>query len=251
MFSKANDFYLRPNFSSIVCASSKAGKTELVRDLIKQWTHVVPESTISMVSFVYESWQPCYDEIIASLPENVIVETHVGVPQSNDSLPTPDEVETNQYLGHPNRPLCRLGSTVHGDDECHILVLDDILNGQTKNTFLTQLFSVFAHHYKISTFLIVQQLYNNTALNRSLTANVEHILLLRSAVASGTLRALQNQYFSGQPQYLSSAYRKIVARGGNYIHIDLTSLCNDNRRVKSGLLKEEVSAGLEKQYALL
>lgn len=240
MFTKVNDFYLRPNFSSIICGSSKSGKSELVRDIIKQWGHVVPDSTITRVSFLYEAWQPSYDEIILSLPSSALVESHLGLPSCNEELPAEDEVEVNEYKEHRNRPMCRLGPSDRSDSQCHIVIVDDLLIRQKKNSFLTSLFGVFCHHYKISTFLITQQLYTNSDLNRSLAANVEHIFILKSSVASGTLRTLQNQYFSGQTQFLLSVYRKIVARGGKYVHIDLTSECNDNRRVKCGVLNNEV-----------
>ena len=239
MFCKVNDFYLRPNFTCIVAGSSKAGKTELVRDIVEQWSHVVPESTIGCVSIIYDTWQPCYDEIISFLPPNAIVESHAGLPNSNDELPLPSDSQTETRNGRIMRPMCRIGTQTYGGQ--HLVLVDDVLQMVKANSFLTRLFSVLSHHNKISTFLITQQIFNNTDLNRNLVRNTEHIIICKSAVASTTLRTLQNQYFVGKNQYLTTAYSKVIACGGRYIHLDLTSNCTDSRRVKSGLLQEEVS----------
>lgn len=244
MFNKINDFYFRPYFTCIVAGSSKAGKTELVRDMISQWEHVVPNSHISRVSIVYDTWQKSYDSIIDSLPSNVLVETHLGLPLNNEELPLSSECEMSQFRDHPSRPMCRIGSNVV-DDGVQIVIVDDVLQGQKHNSFLTSLFSIFSHHYKICAFLITQQIFNNTDLNRSIVRNTEQVIICKSAVATSTLRALQNQFFAGQAQYLNSAYRKIISRGGAYVWIDLSSSCNDSRRVKSGVLTTEVSPVFE------
>lgn len=173
------------------------------------------------------------------MPENVLIETHIGLPGSNEELPLPSGVDVEEYSDHKSRPMCRIGTDAITEG-VHVIIVDDLLTGQKKNSFLTSLFSIFSHHHRICVFLITQQIFNNTDLNRSLARNTENIIICKSAVASGTLRALQNQYFAGQQQYLSSAYHKILAQGGRYIYIDLSSACNDGRRVKCGLLKEEV-----------
>lgn len=240
MFSKINSFYFRPCFTCSVVGSSKSGKTEFVRDFIKDWHHTVPNSKISRLSIFYDTWQSNYDSIIDSLDSSVMIETQCTLPNTNDELHLSDECQVGEYRGHVTRSVCRLGSDVVQDDSVHVVIVDDLIQGQRRNAFLTALFSVLSHHARICAFVITQQLHNNTDLNRSLVRNSEHIIVCKSAVATGTLRALQSQFFSGQDHYLIDSYRKTVARGGRYVAIDLTASSRDNQRVKYGLLSGEV-----------
>jgi hypothetical protein len=208
--------------------------------MIKQWDRIVPNTNISRISFVYETWQPAYDEIIKSLPQHTIVERQLGLPLDNDSLATPDETEWSEYLGHRSRPMTRLGLDVVEDDSLQIVLVDDVLQLQKKNLFLTSLFSIFSHHYHLCVILITQQIFANSDLYRSLVRNTQYILVLKSSVATSTLRALQTQFFIGQPKYLQLAYQKILTKGESYLYIDLSARCDHRYRVKHGLLENEV-----------
>ena len=239
MYSKNNTFHFRESFTAVVSGSSFAGKTEFVKQFIQQWNHTVPGSHISQLSIYYDTWQTSYDAMIDALPKSVIIETFLGIPENNNILPLAKDVEFSEYRGHPCRPVCRIGTTVT-DNGSKISVIDDVVQTQRHNTFLTSLFSVYAQHNKMSTFLITQNIFNGTQLMRSILRNSQMLCIIKSAVAASSLRALQQQYFCGQPNYLSTCYRKIVAGHGNYMIIDLTSRCPDNQRVKTGIFRQEV-----------
>lgn len=218
------------------------GKTEFVRDLVTQWKHTVPNTEIKRLSIVYATWQKSYDDIINSMPLTTLIETRVNLPASNDSLEIDSEVTV--INGRQTRAMCRLGiKPVTGDTtNSHLLLVDDCLIDNPKsNEFLTSIFTIYSHHANLNCIVLMQELFNGTSLNRTLARSAESIILIRSAVTNTILRTLQSQYFVGQQNFLIQAYRKILARGGRYIVIDLSSRCNDLRRVKFGYLKGEAS----------
>ena len=231
------DFYFRPYFTLWLAGSSKSGKSLFARDFITQWSHTMPNTSVTRFSLIYKAWQDSYDEIINSLPMTTLIETRMNLPSSNDDLET--ESETTDNNGRMTRPMCRIGVNPV-DTGIHLCLIDDVLVGQSKNEFLTSLFTVFSHHYHVCVILVSQEIYNHTMLNRTLIRNTDQVVLLKSSVAHTTLRALQSQFFGGQKNFLNLAYTKILTKGGNYINIDLTPSCDDSRRVKHGLLLNEV-----------
>jgi len=241
MFNKStiDDFFFRPPFTCILAGSSKCGKTYFAEQFIRGWSHSIPDCAITRFSLVYTVWQDAYQRMIDSLPPQIFVETHVGLPLTNEALPLPSEVEVTENAGRHTRPLCRLG-VEPVKSGTHVILIDDVLQGHKTCVFLTNLFTILSNHSNISVFLLTQDVHNNTQLNRLLIRNTEELVVFRSALANGILRAIQQQYFYGEPGYLTHAYKKATSSGSRYLNIDLSADCHHAHRVKSGILQNEV-----------
>ena len=238
MYAKNDNFKWKPSFQAMIVGSSKAGKSIFTKNFINQWEHCTTGRPISRLTLFYSVWQDNYSDMLRALPADVLFESHAGLPNTNDDLPTADESTVNEFMGHQCRTATRLGPST--GDGCHVVIFDDLVLGQKQNSFLTSVFSVLSHHFDISVFVITQILFANTDLNRSLLRNCDQVVVCRSAVASSTLRGLQQLYFTNQPKYLADAYAKITAKGGDYVNVNLTPQCLDSQRVRCGVLRSEV-----------
>jgi len=213
---KTTQFYLRPYFSLTIAASSKSGKTIHATEIVKHFDHVVPGCKIGHLSIIYNNWQQSYDQMIDACAEDTIIETHIGLPNSNDELPSISEVETTTRRGRRFRPLTKLTKNRDIDGE-YLLIIDDCIQLQQNNSFAEDLLSIYSHHYKINCILILQQIFVSTPLLKTILRNTEFVTVCASAIANITLQNLQKLFFTGQRQILTKAYRKAFGRNYRFV----------------------------------
>ena len=219
--------------------------------MIIDWSHVTQhKDKLSRLSLIYDSWHKDYDEIVKSLSPTCIVETHQGLPATNQDLP---DAETNSDTSSTH-PLSRIGSHRIDNASHHLILIDDVVQHQRKNDFISQLFTVHSHHSKVSVILIVQSLFTDSPLMRTLARNSDYLIIMQNVQATATLLSLQKLYFPSARGYLTSAAQLAFQNGYRYqmtfnLHksstcryliIDMRPLTDAKYRLKSGLLKNEV-----------
>jgi hypothetical protein len=156
--------------------------------------------------------------LIDSLPDSCIVETRASLPDSNESLPFADQVELIQYGRHKVRPLTRVTETpaIKGDK---LLIIDDVISNQNQNQFVQSLCQVLSHHAQLNIIIIVQKLFVDTPLMKTVVSNSDNIVILKGVGSNSTLVSLQRQYFTNRKGLLTDAAQKAFRLGYRYVYI--------------------------------
>lgn len=90
-----------------------------ISELIKNWEHCITGTKIGKLCLLFSVFQSEYDKILKSLPDGCIVELHQGLPDTNDELPTADDVEIIIQNKLKTRPLTRISDNDEIDGDVH------------------------------------------------------------------------------------------------------------------------------------
>lgn len=146
------DTSLKMGSSFILAGPSSCGKSSFIRDLIK-CRDIMFDRNIKNVYIVCSNVQNIYEDLVKSKDVKKIFY----------EMPTEDEILEIAKIEKPR------GGT--------ILILDDILPEIEKSNLLIQkTFTEIAHHWNMSIFLCVQNLFYKNGLFRTLSLNAAYLI---------------------------------------------------------------------------
>ena len=146
------DASLQMGSSFILAGPSSCGKSSFIRNLIKCRNNIFNKN-IRNVYIVCSNVQGIYEELVKSKDVKKIFY----------EMPTEDEI----------REIAEIEKERGGT----ILILDDILPEIEKSNLLIQkMFTEIAHHWDMSIFLCVQNLFYRSDLFRTLSLNAAYLI---------------------------------------------------------------------------
>jgi hypothetical protein len=203
-------FQFKHPFTCLVAGPTGSGKTVLVRRILKHFNLLLhPEMHTIKVIWAHGQWQNSYNNPIG---HNVLVEY-------TDGLPT--GIEIKEKLPQ-------------------VIVIDDLMAELAKNNDLINLFTKMSHHLRISVIFIVQNLFFQTPIMRTISLNAHYIILLKNPRDKLQVLNLARQLYPGKTLMFMEAYEDAVSQPFSYIKIDLTPDTPDKYRLQTRITPEEV-----------
>lgn len=187
---------LRHPFNLIVAGPTSSGKTTLTRDLLSHHllTTTIKKSKIKVV-WCFGQYQALYSKPI----DNVEV-------IYNEGLITADQMEQ-----------------IHAD----VIVIDDLMQEVASNEQMVNLFTKQSHHMNISVCFIIQNLFFQSRLMRTISLNAHYLILMRNPRDRLQVVNLGRQILPGQSAYFRSVFEDATRAPYSHLMIDLHPLCEE------------------------
>lgn len=119
-----------------------------------------------------------------------------------------------------------------------VIIVDDWMNQIQKHDDLSSLFTVHSRHNNVSVFLMVQNFFHPHI--RTLTLNASHIVLFKNPRDTLSIQNIARQMFPKRTNYLVSAYADATTRPHGYLVINTTQKQDEDFRLTSSFLPEEM-----------
>lgn len=179
--------------AAIIAGSTKAGKSMFVKRLLLEMKEMF-DQPVEQVIFVYAVWQPIYDELEAELKDKITF---------RQDIPGRSEVE---------------GLTE--DMKHRILILDD-QQSKLDSRDVADFVTIFCSHRNLSTFIILQNFYHAGKHLRTISLNVQSIVLFKNYRSSTQVKTLATQMLPGNSSFMVDAYTKSTVAPHGYLFVDL------------------------------
>lgn len=164
----------------------------------------------------------------------------------NLANPVPDRVYW--HYGEYQEKLLELPSFVSlhegFTDTSHIdtsqrnwIILDDLMD--EANLEVSKLFTKGSHHKNLSVFLVVQNLFHQNKIMRTVSLNSHYMIIFKNPRDASQISHLNTQLFPGKKKFLNAAYKQATERPHGYLLLDLTQSTPENHRVLSDILPSE------------
>ena len=191
-------------FTAIVCGPTKAGKTVLVKNLVRASRQLItppPEK----IYWCYSEWQPAYEELLDKV---TFLE---GVP---DTQLFKEDVKTPK-----------------------LVILDDLMQNVKKGT-LDGIFTKGSHHWNLSCVHIVQNLFYDKS--RTSRVNAQYIFLMKNPSDKLQSMNLAKQVFPRNVQYFMESYEDACRKPFGYLLLDLNQATPEYMRLRSKIFPDQM-----------
>lgn len=197
-------FFFKHPFTCLISGPTQSGKTHFTLELLKNVEEMIDMPPTKII-WCYGEYQ---EKVNEGLPKDVILAQGLdaGI----------QEIDRN---------------------ERNLLILDDLMNEAGENRDVAELFTKGSHHRNLSVMMIVQNLFHQGDMMRTVSLNAHYLVLFKNPRDVGQIRTLGNQL--GQTRFLVDAYKQATLRPHGYLLLDLTQGTSDKRRVLSDILPEE------------
>jgi hypothetical protein len=197
-------FKFKHPFTCLISGPTQSGKTYFVENILKNITETISPAPTKII-WCYGEYQDRYN----SFPENIIL---------CEGLSGLDEIDKN---------------------ERNLLIIDDLMQEIGNNNDVAELFTKGSHHRNLSVILIVQNLFHQGKIMRTVSLNAHYLVIFKNPRDAGQIRHLSRQFFPGKVQFLVDAYKQATARPHGYLLLDFTQSTPENRRVLSDIGSQE------------
>ena len=201
------DARLKAPFTALVSGPTGSGKTVLIANLIKQARHVATPPPDEII-YCYGVWQPAYDSLEGT------VTFHRGM------IDIPKDT-----------PL---------DGKNRWLIIDDLMAETAGTEMLNNLFTKYSHHYKISVFYIVQNLFDKEIV--TVSRNSHYLFVFKNPRDALSITSLAKQAYPGKVKFLQEAYTLATAQPHSYVLLDMKQNTDERMRVIGGFGTETMTA---------
>ncbi len=125
------------------------------------------------------------------------------------------------------------------DDRFRLVVLDDLMHECVKNPAVQMLFVSFAHHLKLGTLILYQNLLCQGQNARSITLNVNYIILFKNLRDVNQIATLGRQLYPGKFKEFVEVYKDAVTPLYGYLVVDIHSHTDDKYRLRTHIFSGE------------
>ena len=194
----------------LITGASSSGKTMLLKQILLHNKDMFI-TTPNLILYLYKTWQPAYEELAAKL----------------NNIKFIDELMTEEDL---------LNETEGFDHS--IFIADDRMEEISKDSFYSELFTRLGHHYKISSFLLLQNNCLPSKNSSSINKNCHYTILTRSPRNMYTLRTLGQSM--GDYKALMEAYTDATQnKNYSYLLVDSHPASDPKFKFRTQILPSE------------
>lgn len=197
------DMRLSSPFTSLIAAGTGSGKTWLMKRLIDSSSSVCTEPPVEII-YCYGAWQRLFDGM-----KNVTF--HEGV------------VDFTNGISKDGKPRW--------------VVIDDLMDKVKTNDELNSLFTKYSHHYNLSVFFLVQNLFSKDL--RTISLNCHYFFIFKNPRDSSNIMHLAKQLYPGKSNFLVDSYRDATREPYSYLFIDMKQETNEKVRIIGNFLSSE------------
>lgn len=191
-------------FTCLISGPTQSGKTQFALELLANLDELI-QPIPTRVTWCYGEYQEQY----AALPDSVML------CEGLDCIRDIDAKERN------------------------LVILDDLMQEAGSMEEVAELFTKGSHHRNLSIIMIIQNLFHQGKIMRTVSLNAHYLVLFKNPRDAGQIRSLANQLFPGKVKYLVEAYKQATARPHGYLLLDLTQSTLESQRVVSDILPHE------------
>lgn len=149
------------------------------------------DSNPERIIWCYGIYQPAYDEILKSLPNNNFIK---GVSSDLESM---------------------LDPSIR-----NIVVLDDLMQELSNDQQITSLFTKGCHHRNLSVIFIIQNIFHRGNELRDMSLNCHYLVWFKSPRDSSEITHLAEQMFPGHTKFMQESFQDATKKPYGYL------LCN-------------------------
>lgn len=189
------DLRLKSPFTAMIAAGTGSGKTWLMKRLIDGSNEVCTHPPEEIL-YCYGAWQPLFEEMTG-------VTFHEG--------------------------LIDFGADVKKDGKHRWIIIDDLMEKAKANEDIKSLFTKYSHHYNISVFFLVQNLFAKEL--RTISLNTHYFFIFKNPRDSSNIIHLAKQLYPGNVNFLVESYRDATIKPFSYLLIDMKQNTDDRLRV--------------------
>lgn len=184
-------------FSMICAASSKSGKTTLIRDLLVNHYRIF-DQPLDEIVWLYH--QNAYDgDLEQYLKDNLNIPIRFVQGFPADEIRNGDLFKTKGL-------------------KC--LILDDVVVSALKSPVFIDLFTIISHHMNVVVIAIIQNLHADTASQRQIMNNIirnlSYVVLFPDRRQMNACKQLARTYFSGEEHRLTQPFKFMIDNHENY-----------------------------------
>ena len=203
---------LRLPQSMIIAGATKSGKSTFVMKMLLSMDQVFDQN-VEEVIFVYTVWQPIYEQLEARLKDKILFRQDI-----------PSKVEID---------------TLTQDMKFRIMVLDD-LQSKLSTADVSDFVTIYCSHRNLSTFILLQNFYYEGKHLRTISLNVQTIVLFKNYRSARQVKTLATQMHPGHTNYMIDAYNKATASDPHgYLLIDLDPRTDKRYQFRTQILSGE------------
>ena len=201
---------LQPSATMIISGATCSGKSMWIARLLRERNEIflVPPKKCL---FCYSVYQPLYDEMSSELGS--FITFFSGLPNEED-----------------------ISSFTDGS-ECSVLVLDDMLASAYDSSVLSDLFTKSAHHRKIFTINVTQNLLPKGRYARTINLNCHYVCLLKNPRDCLQISHLARQ--TGLNNTMVQAYNDATSAKWGYLLVQLHPATDSDQRLVTHIFSGE------------
>lgn len=121
----------------------------------------------------------------------------------------------------------------------NLIIIDDLMDEAGNSKQVSQLFTKGSHHRNLSVILVVQNLFHQGKVMRTISLNSHYIILFKNDRDRGQIMHLATQSFPGKSHFLNDAFNKATERAHGYLLLDFSPRRVDDKQVFSDILPFE------------
>ena len=167
------DVQLQHPYTCLIACPTSCGKTQFVKKIIEEGEHVVNGSAEKII-WLYGEYQSAYMELSSKFPHILFIE---GIPEN-----------LNEYIDPKFRNLN---------------VIDDLMSETGSNKKVTNLFTEGSHHRNLSVILLLQNLFYNGKVSRTISLNAHYIVLFKNPRDNTIVTSLAKQMYPAKIKFFT------------------------------------------------
>ena len=198
---------IRHPSSVIIAGPSGSGQSELVEQLLKEWT--LFEKLPRKIVYCYDQWQPRFDQMKRSCT------FYKGIPVEGS-------------LAKWFKP-----------QDNGLQILDDLMEESGNDKRVLDLFTKDCHHRGVTAFYLTQDLFPPGKFAKTINRNAYYVICFKSPRDKTGIRNLLLQVYPERWKKVLQLFLKLTARPFGYFMLDLHPASQDKFRIWSHLTKRE------------
>ena len=124
-------------------------------------------------------------------------------------------------------------------DEKNLLIIDDQMAEAGDNKTLANLFTKGAHHKNLTVMYLVQNVYNKTRNQRTVSLNTHYNVVFRNEREASQFRAFAYQMHPNDAKWLLDAFEVAIKEPFRYLVLDHHLTSNRDMRVITNILQNK------------
>ena len=130
------------------------------------------------------------------------------------------------------------------DDEVNspkLIILDDLMTDACSSSEILDIFTKHSHHYNISVFLLVQNIFHKGHFSRDISLNSKYIVLFKNPRDRSQIYHLARQICPTCPKEVVDIYNEATVKPFSYLLFDNCQTTNDQIRLRTCIFPDEMT----------